>query len=87
MRLLPAARARPRTGLPARRPASAGGLAGPHDHLREVTRDDVLAHLAQLERHERYLAVSARRSLFTWAKKISTAGGCAWAAPTGRWES
>jgi integrase len=40
-----------------------------YDHLREVTRDDILAHLADLYGHERQVAVSALRSLFTWAKK------------------
>jgi hypothetical protein len=40
-----------------------------YDHLREVTRDDILAHLADLYGHERRVAVSALRSLFTWAKK------------------
>jgi Phage integrase, N-terminal SAM-like domain len=40
-----------------------------YDHLREVTRDDILAYLAGLYAHERRQAVSALRSLFTWAKK------------------
>jgi hypothetical protein len=40
-----------------------------HDHLREVTRDDVLTYLADLYGHERRQAVTALRSLFTWAKK------------------
>jgi hypothetical protein len=39
-----------------------------YDHLREVTRDDVLGYIADLYGHERYPAVSALRSLFTWAK-------------------
>ncbi len=41
-----------------------------YDHLREVTRDDVLAHVAGLYGHERGSAVVALRSLFTWAKKV-----------------
>jgi len=40
-----------------------------YDHLREITRDDVLNYLADLYGHERRLVVSALRSLFTWAKK------------------
>jgi hypothetical protein len=40
-----------------------------YDHLREVTRDDVLSYIADLHGHERRQAVSALRSLFTWAKK------------------
>jgi len=39
------------------------------DHLREVTRDDILGYLAGLYGYERRQAVSALRSLFTWAKK------------------
>jgi hypothetical protein len=67
-------RARPRSPGTARaylravRPALLAWSAR-HDHLREVTRDDVLAHLAGLYGHERRMAVSALRSLFTWAKK------------------
>jgi hypothetical protein len=37
--------------------------------LREVTRDDVVGHIAGLYGHERRQAVSVLRSLFTWAKK------------------
>jgi hypothetical protein len=56
------------TYLRAARPALLAWSAC-HDHLREVTRDDVLAYLADLHGHERRLAVSALRSLFTWARK------------------
>ena len=40
-----------------------------YDHLREVTRYDVLSYIADVYAHERRQAVSALRSLFTWAKK------------------
>jgi hypothetical protein len=40
-----------------------------NDHLREFTRDDVLAYLAGLYGHERRLAVSVLRSLFTRANR------------------
>jgi integrase len=53
--------------LRAARPALLAWSAG-YDHLREVTRDDVLGYIAGLYGHERYSAVSALRSLFTWAK-------------------
>jgi hypothetical protein len=39
-----------------------------YDHLREVTRDDVLAHAQALHGHQRQTAVVALRSLFAWAK-------------------
>jgi hypothetical protein len=55
------------TYLRAARPALLAWSAG-YDHLREVTRDDVLGYIAGLYGHERYSAVSALRSLFTWAK-------------------
>jgi hypothetical protein len=58
------ARAYPRAALPALRDWSAR-----YDHLREVTREDVLGYVASLSGHERRLAVAALRSLFTWAKK------------------
>ena len=45
------------------------GWSATYDHLREVTRDDVLGHIGTLYGHERHQAVSALRSLFTWAKK------------------
>jgi hypothetical protein len=57
-----------RVYLRAARPALLAWSAR-YDHLREVTRGDVLAHVAGLYGHERYSAVSALRSLFTWAKK------------------
>jgi hypothetical protein len=69
-----APRAQPRSPCTARaylravRPALLAWSAR-YDHLREVTRDDILAHLADLNGHERRVAVSALRSLFTWAKK------------------
>jgi hypothetical protein len=69
-------RARPRSPgtarayLRAARPALLAWSAA-YDHLREVTRDDVLGYIADLYGHERYQAVSALRSLFTWAKKAS----------------
>jgi hypothetical protein len=67
-------RTRPRSPVTARcyvraaRPALLAWSAR-HHHLREVTRDDVLSHIADLHGHERRQAVSALRSLFTWAKK------------------
>jgi hypothetical protein len=57
-----------RAYLRAARPALLAWSAG-HSHLREVTRDDVLTYIAGLYGHERRQAVSALRSLFTWAKK------------------
>lgn len=57
-----------RSYLRAARPALLAWSAR-YDHLREVTRGDVLAHVAGLYGHERQSAVSALRSLFTWAKK------------------
>jgi len=40
-----------------------------YDHLREVTNDDVLAYLNGLRGQPRDAALSALRSLFTWAKR------------------
>ncbi|WP_226899829.1 site-specific integrase [Nonomuraea phyllanthi] len=40
-----------------------------HDHLREVTRDDVLTHLGTLTGQQRETLLSALRSLFGWAKR------------------
>jgi len=40
-----------------------------YDHLREVTRDDVLAYLSGLRGDPRITALVALRSLFTWAKR------------------
>ena len=57
-----------RAYLRAARPALLAWSAG-YDHLREVTRDDVLGYIAGLHGHERQQAVTALRSLFTWAKK------------------
>ena len=57
-----------RAYLRAARPELLAWSAG-YDHLREVTRDDVLAWIAGLHGHERQQAVTALRSLFTWAKK------------------
>jgi integrase len=38
-------------------------------HLREITRDDVLAQIGRLHGHQRMSALVALRSLFGWAKK------------------
>ncbi|MFF8848101.1 hypothetical protein ACF08N_36335, partial [Streptomyces sp. NPDC015127] len=38
-------------------------------HLREVTRDDVLAHVKTLHGHQRRDQLVALQSLFTWAKR------------------
>lgn len=40
-----------------------------YDHLREVVRDDVVAHLATLHGDQREMAAVAFRSLFGWAKR------------------
>lgn len=40
-----------------------------YDHLREVTREDVLAVLGSLRGHPRQHVLSALRSLFGWAKR------------------
>ncbi|MFC4610453.1 hypothetical protein ACFO9E_21990 [Streptomyces maoxianensis] len=40
-----------------------------YDHLREVTRDDVLTHVKKLHGHHRRDQLVALRSLFTWAKR------------------
>jgi hypothetical protein len=40
-----------------------------YDHLREVTRDDVLACLRELRGERRASAVTALRSLFAWARR------------------
>jgi integrase len=75
-----------RDGGPRRRPRKPGTAAAylntvrpalltwsqTYDHLREVTRDDVLAYLAYLARLHggpRMAALVALRSLFTWAKR------------------
>jgi len=49
-------------------------------HLREVTRDDVLAHADTLVGNERKRTMVALRSLFAWAKK----NGVVFADPTHR---
>ncbi|WP_329528844.1 hypothetical protein [Streptomyces sp. NBC_01462] len=41
------------------------------DHLREVTRDEVLAYLKTLHGRHRHEQLVALRSLFTWAKRAS----------------
>ena len=40
-----------------------------YDHLREVTRDDVLAHMRTVDGRHRRDQLVALRSLFTWAKR------------------
>jgi hypothetical protein len=40
-----------------------------HDHLREITRDEVLAYLGGLRGEARMAALVALRSLFTWARR------------------
>lgn len=42
--------------------------SGRYGHLREVTRDDIRAHLAGLHGQQRHTTLSAFRSLFAWAK-------------------
>ncbi|MGW7595850.1 hypothetical protein ACWGK9_43220, partial [Streptomyces rubiginosohelvolus] len=39
-----------------------------YDHLREVTRDDILAHMKSVDGRHRHDQLVALRSLFTWAK-------------------
>lgn len=51
-----------------------------HDHLREVTRDDVIAAMAPLTGAERSDILAGLRSLFRWAKK----NGVVFADPTAR---
>lgn len=51
-----------------------------YDHLREVIRDDVLAHVKTLHGHERRQTLVALRSLFGWAKK----NGIVFRNPTAR---
>jgi hypothetical protein len=50
------------------RPALLAWSAG-YDHLREVTRDDVVAHVEALHGHQRQMALVALSSLFAWAKR------------------
>lgn len=47
------------------------GWSDRYDHLREVTREDVLTHLKTLQGHHRRDPLGALRSLFTWAKRTS----------------
>ena len=72
-----------RDGGPRRRPRKPGTAAAylntvrpalltwsqTYNHLREVTRDDVLAYLGGLHGDPRMAALVALRSLFTWAKR------------------
>ncbi|MDQ0931047.1 hypothetical protein [Streptomyces turgidiscabies] len=51
-----------------------------YDHLREVTRDDLLAHVKTLHGHKRHQTLVALRSLFGWAKK----NGIVFRNPTSR---
>ncbi|MGW5423659.1 hypothetical protein [Streptomyces sp. NPDC003943] len=51
-----------------------------YDHLREVTRGDLLAHVKTLHGHERHQTLVALRSLFDWAKK----NGIVFRNPTAR---
>jgi integrase len=50
------------------RPALLVWSAG-YDHLRDVTRDDVVAHVEALHGHQLHMALVALRSLFEWAKR------------------
>jgi integrase len=51
-----------------------------YDHLREVTRDDVVTYTDRLEGAERQLTLSGLRSMFGWAKK----NGVVFANPAAR---
>jgi integrase len=51
-----------------------------YDHLREVTRDDVLSYLTALRGHRRQSAFVAVRSLFGWTKR----NGAIFTNPTSR---
>jgi integrase len=42
--------------------------SGRYGHLREVTRDDIRAHIAGLQGQHRHTTLTALRSLFAWAK-------------------
>jgi len=50
------------------RPALLAWSVG-HDHLREITREDVLAHVEALHGQQRQTTLVALRSVFAWAKK------------------
>ena len=54
--------------LNAARPALLAWSAG-HDHLREITREEVVAYLGGLRGDARIAALVAVRSLFTWARR------------------
>ncbi len=54
--------------------------SGRHDHLREITRDEVLAHVEAMQGRQRQITVVALRSLFSWAKRH----GVVFANPTTR---
>jgi integrase len=45
------------------------GWSERYDHLREVTREDILTHLKTLHGHHRRDQLGALRSLFAWAKR------------------
>jgi len=79
----PRARARERDTvqryLRAARPALLAWSAG-YQHLRQVTRADVVAYVEALHGHPRRSAMAALRSLFGWAK----ANGVTFANPTSR---
>lgn len=60
-------------------PALAGWSTRYH-HLREATRDDVVAYLDTLQAHPRATTTTALRSLFTWAKR----GNLIFRSPTAR---
>ncbi|MET8747425.1 hypothetical protein [Streptomyces sp. NPDC004728] len=51
-----------------------------YDHLREVTRDDVLTYVKTLHGRQRHDQLVALRSLFTWAKR----SGLIFRSPTSR---
>lgn len=51
-----------------------------HDHLREITRDDVVSAVRPLHGSRRQITLVALRSLFSWAKR----GGVVFANPTSR---
>jgi len=57
-----------RTYVSAARPALLAWSAAGRDHLREITRDDVVAHAEALHGHQRVMTLVALRSLFAWAK-------------------
>jgi integrase len=51
-----------------------------HDHLREITHDEVISSLTTLRGHPRQTTLVALRSLFAWAKRT----GIVFANPTSR---